>query len=103
MEAHESVGHGQTKRTVHCERHGDNREAFMCKHLLLNSGSGFVADPPEPENPYPDAWCSGCEQTRIESGGEFSDDYARSVIKLVCGDCYSEIKARHMADAGSAD
>ena len=95
MESHRPIA---SERTVHCDRHGDNREAFTCKHLLFNSGLGFVSDAAEPDNPYPDAWCSECEQVRIENGGEFSDDYARSVIKLVCGDCYNEIKAKHVVE-----
>lgn len=87
-----------SKGMIHCDRHGDNRKAFICKHLLLSSGLDFVSDAAGPDNPYPDAWCSSCERIRIESGGEFSDEYARSLIKLVCGDCYNEIKARHITD-----
>jgi hypothetical protein len=82
-------------RTVHCGRHGDNREAFMCKHLLEGSDLGFFCDTDDASNPYPDAWCSECERVRGESK-EFKDDYARAVIKLVCGECYMEIKARHV-------
>ena len=99
MESYESAGQEQTGRIVHCERHGDNREAFMCEHLLLHSGLGFVSDGTDSNNPHPDAWCSECERVRIESGGEFNDNYARSVIKLVCGDCYNEIKAKHVVES----
>jgi hypothetical protein len=70
----------------------------MCKHLLLDSGLGVFSDPEQPNDPYPDAWCSECERIRIEKGvsGMFNDDYARSVFKLVCGECYKEIKARNL-------
>ena len=54
-------------RTVHCGRHGDNREAFMCKHLLEGAGLGFFFDKDDVSNPYPDAWCSECEQVLSES------------------------------------
>jgi len=82
-------------RSVHCARHGDNREAFICKHLLEGAGLLFFWDVDDVSNPYPDAWCSRCESERDESG-MFPDDYARSVIKLVCGACYEEIKAKHI-------
>ena len=100
MESSESNVNESTQRTVHCDRHGDNREAFMCKHLLQGSGLGFFSDPVESGNPYPDAWCSECEQVRTGNGqsGVFSDDYARATVKLVCGECYKEIKARNMTD-----
>lgn len=84
-----------THRLVRCERHGDNREAFVCKHLLLGAGLEFFSDAEDPSNPYPDAWCSECEKARDESGA-LPDGYARSVIKLVCGSCYQEIKAKHI-------
>ena len=92
-----SMGSSESRahRTVHCGRHGDNREAFMCKHLLEGSNLGFFWDTDDASNPYPDAWCSECERVLGESK-EFDDGYARSVIELVCGACYEEIKARHV-------
>jgi hypothetical protein len=98
MESQQSEANDQTQRTVHCERHGDNREAFMCKHLLLGSGLGFFSDIEEPENPYPDAWCSECELVRGENGESamFESEYALANFKLVCGECYKEIKTKHV-------
>ncbi len=89
-----------SEKTVHCEHHGDNREAFMCKHLLATPGVGFFSDVLEPDNPYPDAWCSECEQVRTINGSTagFSDEYARATFKLVCGGCYKEIKARNVEE-----
>jgi len=85
------------KRTVHCIRHGDNPEAFMCKHLLQGGRLGFFCDTEDdPLNPYPDAWCSECEKVRDESG-MFADEYARETFKLVCGACYEEIRAMNIA------
>jgi hypothetical protein len=102
MELHEPTARLQTHRTVHCGRHGDNREAFMCKHLLHHSRLGFFSDPEEPDNPYPDAWCPACEQERIDHGaaGEFNSDYARANFALVCGECYKEIKAKNVGNLG---
>ena len=82
-------------RTVRCARHGDNREAFMCEHLLLGTRLGFFFDADDTSNPYPDAWCSKCEHIRAQAG-DFSDDYALATFKLVCGACYEEIKAKNI-------
>ena len=92
------MGEQMIQRTVHCERHGDNREAFMCKHLLHGSGLGFYSETEEQDNPYPDAWCSACEHVRTEDGssGIFKDDYARATFKLICGECYKEIKEKNV-------
>jgi hypothetical protein len=84
--------------TVHCDRHGDRREAFVCDHLLHGANQGFF-NGTDPGNPYPDAWCSTCEQIRLTYGGadgEWNDEsMALMNIKLVCGDCYQEIRARN--------
>lgn len=88
-------GESTAYATVHCGRHGDNQEAFMCKHLLEGASLGFFCDEDDGSNPYPDAWCSECERVRRESG-QFDDDYARATVKLVCGACYEEIKAKHI-------
>jgi len=83
-------------RKIHCQTHGDNREAFVCGHLVRGSNLGFfVAD--DPTNPYPDAWCSGCERSRLENGGEWTEESEALLgIKLVCGECYREIRTRNL-------
>ena len=88
-----------TYRTSNCARHGDNREAFMCEHLLQGTRLGFFSDTDDPSNPYPDAWCPSCERVKGEPG-EFDSDYARETFKLVCGACYEEIKAKNIIDPG---
>lgn len=84
-------------KVVHCQTHGDKREAFVCDHLLHGTRQGFfVGD--EPGNPYPDAWCSMCDQIRSAHGGADGEWNEKSEalikVRLVCGDCYLEIKAR---------
>jgi hypothetical protein len=81
---------------VSCERHGDRREAFVCEHLVLGTGLGFHHENGERGNPYPDAWCSNCERIRMEYGGWNEQSEALIKVKLVCGDCYMEIKARNL-------
>jgi hypothetical protein len=72
----------------------------MCKHLLHGSSLGVFSDTDDPANPYPDAWCPECERMRIESSepGVFDSDYYRATFKLVCGECYKEIKAKNMIE-----
>ena len=69
----------------------------MCKYLLHGSGLGFFSeDDDDSSNLYPDAWCSECETVKGASG-EFADEYARVTFRLVCGACYEESKAKHVA------
>lgn len=95
MEAVDSIGHP----TVHCERHGDRRQAFVCDHLLHGTRQGFFAGE-DPGNPHPDAWCAQCEQIRITHGGSSGEWNEKSEplikIRLVCGDCYEEIKQSNL-------
>jgi len=87
-------------KTTHCQKHGDRREAFVCDHLLHGAGRGFFAADDEPENPHPDAWCSECDQIRSSHSGPDGEWNEKSEslikVKLVCGDCYEEIKARNI-------
>jgi len=82
-------------RTIHCERHGDMQEAFVCEHLLHGSQLGFLTDLKDTSNPRPDAWCSTCERVRSEHGGWNQESEALIKVKLVCGGCYDEIKERN--------
>ena len=55
-------------------------------------GRAFIA---EQTDTRPDAWCSDCEQARIDAGG---DDWTPEVeqklkIKLLCGSCYDYAKS----------
>jgi hypothetical protein len=84
--------------TVHCDLHGDRRKAYVCSHLLHGVRQGFVTVPEEElTNPYPDAWCYKCESIRQEFGGEWSQENESLItVKLVCGDCYEEIKEKNL-------
>jgi hypothetical protein len=83
-------------RIVHCDRHGDRRAAYLCDHLLHGSGQGFFSGD-DPGNPHPDAWCSRCEQIRLAHGTEWNAESEALIrVRLVCGDCYEEIKERNV-------
>jgi len=88
----------QSDRTIHCERHGDMREAFVCRHLLFGDRLGFFEDTGDDENDPPNAWCSNCERVRLEHSGVWDEDTTALIdIKLVCRGCYDEIKTRNIA------
>jgi hypothetical protein len=81
---------------IDCPTHGpDREEAFICKHLLVGEDLGFVFDSEE-DTPHPDAWCRSCERLKLDNGGEWTEELTKAVdIKLVCGDCYEEIRRRN--------
>ena len=83
-------------RITHCERHGDMQEAFVCEHLLYGNRLGFfIGLESTNNNPRPDAWCSKCELIRLEHDG-WNDESEKLInVKLVCGGCYDEIKAKN--------
>jgi hypothetical protein len=85
---------------VHCDKHGDRRESFVCDHLLHGTQQGFFSGD-DPGNPHPDAWCSACEHIRITHAGPDGEWNEKSEgllkVRLVCGDCYEEIKVRNVS------
>ncbi len=86
-------------RTVHCETHGDNRETFVCGHLVEGSKLGFFSAEDD-GNPYPDAWCTSCECMRLERGGDWDEKAeAAASVTLICGECYKEIRARNLLES----
>ena len=101
MDQGESIAADQHK-VVHCERHGDRRQAFVCDHLLHGARQGFFSAD-DPGNPHPDAWCSRCEQVRSAhagADGEWNQKSERLLrVRLVCGHCYEEIKGKNVLDA----
>jgi hypothetical protein len=85
---------------IACDIHGTSRMAFVCQHLITASHRGFheafESNPLiEPEEDY-QAWCDECEKVR-EQEGEWNDtSMAFANIKVVCDQCYFEIKKRNV-------
>ena len=82
--------------TVRCGQHGKNAEAIVCKHLLFGKYLGFFCDLDDPRNPYPDAWCNGCELIRLEHNGWTDATEDLMELALICGGCYEEIRERNL-------
>lgn len=86
------------QKTVDCGVHGFSRPAYICQHLNVNESNGFeeafIATKGmdlDDDDAFA-AWCNECETIRIENDGwnDVSENFAN--IKLVCEDCYFELK-----------
>ena len=76
------------------------QETFVCEHLLKGIGLGFFTDEKGANSPRPDGWCAACDRVRLEHGGWNEVSEALIVVKLVCGGCYDEIKAKNILSYG---
>lgn len=86
-----------SEQKVCCETHGSGTATFLCKHLLEGEKRGFHVgyDPKQPYALYPDAWCDECDTVLDKEGewNEVSENFAD--VKMVCSDCYQEIRERN--------
>jgi hypothetical protein len=89
-----------SENSVSCVRHGNEKtEAFVCEHLVTGTELGFYFDIVDKGNPFPDAWCARCKRIRQDHGGTWNEESEALInVKLVCGDCYKEIKTRNILD-----
>jgi hypothetical protein len=87
------------QKTVDCNQHGYSRPGFVCQHLDCKTVRGFheafdtyKGMELEEDDDF-QAWCDECEKVRAEHGewNEESESFAQ--IKLVCENCYFELKA----------
>lgn len=86
------------QKKVDCGIHGFGRPAFVCQHLNLKEVNGFE----EAFETYQGmdleedgefcAWCDECEKVRIEKDGWNDESEKFANIKLICEDCYFELK-----------
>jgi len=84
---------------VECDEHISGRVAFVCQHLDKDKYTGFheAFDPEDitDEDDGYQAWCDECEKVRLEEDGWNDKSMAFAKIKLVCDQCYFEIKKRN--------
>ena len=83
---------------VRCSEHEYKRVAFVCKHLNHGNKVGFneafetFEDMELSDDDDFQAWCNACETVR-ESEGEWNEkSMAFAQIKVVCEQCYFEMK-----------
>jgi hypothetical protein len=75
---------------VICEVHGPQQKAYVCEHIVQTLHDG------KPRGlcwSNDNGWCSACEDLRISSGGDWTDDLMRKIgVTLVCSGCFNEAK-----------
>jgi hypothetical protein len=87
---------------VECHKHGQQESALVCQHIVegLRQGRsvGFFWSR-EDDSPYPDAWCSECQERVSKTGGEWIGEAAEKLgAKFLCGKCYELAKALTFED-----
>ena len=90
------------RQVVNCEIHGANRVAFVCQHLIDSKDQGFEEAflttkgmKLDEEDDF-QAWCDKCEIERLRTDGWNDESMKFAQIKLICEDCYFEIKERNL-------
>ena len=85
---------------IECDRHVSGRIAFICQHLNKDEYTGFhEAFDPDTINDDDDeyqAWCDECEKVRLKEDGWNDTSMAFAKIKLVCDQCFFEIRERNL-------
>ncbi|MFZ6010401.1 MAG: DUF6882 domain-containing protein [Bacteroidota bacterium] len=84
---------------VICRTHGASRAAFVCQHLNRETYTGFheafesnpLIDPDDDHQ----AWCDECERVRSQEGEWNDTSEAFAKIRLICDQCFFEIKRRN--------
>jgi len=81
---------------IECNNHGTQTETYVCQHIAASLSTKIPVGFHWPESsaePYPDAWCSECESSRIEAGGEWTDEVVKKLgVKILCCECYTIAK-----------
>lgn len=86
---------------INCDSHVSGRIAYVCQHLNKDTFTGFheAFDPDtitDEDDGY-QAWCDECEEVRMKEG-EWNDiSMAFAKIRLVCDQCYFDIRKKNKA------
>jgi hypothetical protein len=84
---------------IACDTHISGRVAFICQHLNKDKYTGFheafESTPLIDSDDDYQAWCNECEKVRLKEGEWNDTSMAFAKIKLVCDQCYFEIKKRN--------
>ena len=90
--------------TVHCDKHGETEQTFVCTHLAGDAvGLGFNLEEPDSDNPFPDAWCDSCEIIRAAHGGWTDEAQSLCKIALLCARCYERTRIRNTRPSVTLD
>jgi len=82
---------------IQCGVHGWQEQTFVCQHVARSLRTGIPVGfhwSAEKTEGRPDAWCSACEQARVEAGGDWTPEVEQRLgVKLLCGACYDYAKS----------
>ena len=98
VEELKKTNQNKTEKLIECKKHGKSRPAFICQHLNENEKKGFEESFETEIGMYLQedddlsAWCNKCEEIRIKDNGWNDENMETAKIKLVCENCYFEIK-----------
>lgn len=77
---------------IECDRHGKGRATFICEHLRVAPAQVWHSNDPISADPWPDAWCSACEEVFQEQGEWNERNEGRAPIVAVCHHCYADAR-----------
>lgn len=84
-------------QAIDCNLHGAGHATYVCEHLVADPKQQWFSDEPSPANPWPDAWCSRCDEAYQEQG-EWNDNNSGFIkIKLLCHRCYESLRVQRTA------
>ncbi len=84
---------------ITCARHGESYATFVCQHLVQGRGLGFFHGGEDVLRP--DAWCAACDRFLTAHGGVWNDETEPfAQIKVICAQCYDDIRQRNALPAG---
>lgn len=82
---------------VECSEHGKQQATYVCQHILqsLRDGlpRGFWSAEASADEPYPDSWCTACEERVNADGGWNDENESQAGVSLICSSCYESAKA----------
>ncbi len=82
----------EKSKLIRCGGHGWSEPCFVCVHLTQSEGIGFNAG--DGDSLRPDAWCDECDRLLVGRSG-WEEVEKEPPIKVVCGACYDEFRARN--------
>jgi hypothetical protein len=87
---------------IHCPQHGPTGATFICQHLFESPAQRWYCGYPTEDSPRPDAWCARCDVEWKKQGEWNEANEGFAAIRLICGHCYDEYKARSLESVDDA-
>jgi hypothetical protein len=84
----------KVRTEITCDSRTAGFETFVCQHLVENPSQEWFSDTPTESNPWPDAWCTICNEAFKEQGEWNGQNESRMKIKLLCHRCYGSARAK---------